>query len=133
MTTALIDTHVLVWLALEPKRISKKAHQAIQRATARGGLSIASISLWEIAQLISQRRISISGTITNWTTELLANSGVATLDLTPTIAELSMSFGPDYPKDPADRIIGATARAHSMALVTADARLRDCPLLNCIW
>ena len=124
---------MLLWLIGEPKRLSKKARQLIERASARDGLAIASITLWELATLAAQRRISIQGTFANWTSELLAGSGVAVLDLTPTIAELSTSFGPDYPKDPADQIIGATARAHGMPLVTADSRLLECPLLNCVW
>lgn len=131
--TPLLDTHVFVWLALQPKRISKKARQLIDRANGKGGLAIASITLWEIATLAARRRLVIHGTVASWTTELLANTGVSVLDLTPSIAELSIAFGPDYPKDPADQIIGATARAHGLSLVTADTRLLECPLLKCVW
>jgi predicted nucleic acid-binding protein len=48
-------------------------------------------------------------------------------------AEISTSFGPDYSTDPADQMIGATARAHGLPLVTADTRLLECPLLKCVW
>ena len=131
--TPLLDTHVLIWMAGEPKRLSKKARQATERATARGGLAIASVTLWEIASLVARRRISISGTIANWTTELLSKGGIAVLDLTPQIAELATTFGPDYSNDPIDKIIGATARSHGMPLITADRQLQASPLLNCIW
>lgn len=131
--TPLLDTHVLVWLALEPKRLSKAARHAIERATKSVGLTVASISLFEIAQLVARKRITIDGTFATWLSELLSRSAVAVLDLTPTIAELSMLFGPDYPQDPADRIIGATARANGMPLITADTKLHDSSLLNCIW
>jgi PIN domain nuclease of toxin-antitoxin system len=129
----LLDTHILVWFALEPKRLSKKARQVMGRASARGGMAIASITLWEIALLAARRRLALNGTVTNWTSELLAKSGVAVLDLTPAIAELATSFGPDYSKDPADQIIGATARSHGIPLITADHKLRESPLLSCIW
>jgi PIN domain nuclease of toxin-antitoxin system len=129
----LLDTHVLVWLALEPKRLSKPAARAIERASKSGGLSIASVTLFEVAQLVSRRRIALEQTFTHWMSELLSSSGVAVLDLTPTIAELATMFGPDYPKDLADRIIGATARTHALPLITADSRLRASSLLNCIW
>ena len=131
--TPLLDTHVLVWLALDPKRVSKEARKLIERARAKEGLTIASITLWEIATLVARGRIAVQGTVANWTTQLLATTGVAVLDLTPTIAELSTTFGPDYARDPADQIIGATARAHGLPLITADTRLLDCPLLKCIW
>lgn len=131
--TPLLDTHVLLWLVGEPKRLSRKARQLIERASSKDGLAIASITLWELAKLAALRRISVQGTIANWTTELLTTTGVAVLDLTPTIAELSTTFGPEYSKDPADQIIGATARAHGMPLITADIQLLECPLLKCIW
>jgi PIN domain nuclease of toxin-antitoxin system len=131
--TPLVDTHVLIWLALEPKRISKKARQAIERARVNEGLTIASITLWEIALLAARGRLAVHGTVANWTSELLAATGVAVLELTPTIAELSTTFGPAYSKDPADQIIGATARAHGLPLITADTRLLECPLLKCVW
>ena len=131
--TPLLDTHVLVWLALEPKRLSKPARKLVERARAKEGLTIASITLWEIATLVTRRRIAVQGTVANWTTQLLATTGVAILDLTPAIAELSTAFGPDYSKDPADQIIGATARAHGLPLITADTRLLECPLLKCVW
>jgi PIN domain nuclease of toxin-antitoxin system len=129
--TPLLDTHVLVWLALEPKRLSRRARRAIERAS--DGLAIASITLWEIAALVARGRLSVHGTVTNWTSELLARTGVAVLELTPAIAELSTAFGPDYSSDPADQIIGATARNHGMPIVTADTRLLNCPLLECVW
>lgn len=132
--TALLDTHVLVWLVGEPNRISKAAKRAIERNRQSGGLTIASITLWEIAMMVTKGRVAIQGTIANWTTELLTKTGVAVLDLSPSIAELATtSFGPDYPADPADRIIGATARAHGLPLVTADQRLHECNLLRCVW
>lgn len=129
----LLDTHVLIWMALEPKRLSKAATRAIERAASRGGLAISSISLWEVAMLAQQRRLTIPGTVANWLTDLLAGSGVAVLDLSPAIAELSSMFGPDYPKDPGDRLIGATAKQHGLQLVTADKRILDSGQLSCVW
>lgn len=131
--TPLLDTHVLIWLALEPKKLSKHARHAIERAGNKDGLGIASITLWEIAALVARGRLSVHGTVANWTTELLARAGVTVFELTPAIAELSTAFGPGYSNDPADQIIGATARNHGMPLVTADSRLLDCPLLKCVW
>ena len=129
----LLDTHVLVWLALDPKRLSTVARRAIERARKSGGLAIASVTLFEVALLVSRKRLTLGTTVAQWLSDLLSQTGVAVLDLTPTIAELSQLFGPDYPPDPADRIIGATARAHGVPLVTADARILGSPLVNCVW
>ena len=69
--------------------------------------------------LVARGRLAVQGTVANWTSELLSKTGVAVLDLTPSIAELATTFGPNYSRDPADQIIGATARAHGLPLVTA--------------
>ena len=129
----LLDTHVLLWTVADSKRLSRRARQTIARSSARGGLSIASITLWEIAQLVQRGRLTIQGTTSGWLAEVLAGVGVSILELSPTIAELSTAFGAEFPLDPADRIIAATARAHAMALVTADERIRQTPLVKTIW
>jgi PIN domain nuclease of toxin-antitoxin system len=48
-------------------------------------------------------------------------------------AVLATQFPEDYPKDPVDRLIGATARAEGLAQVTRDERIRSSPLLKTIW
>ena len=53
--------------------------------------------------------------------------------ITPEIAALATQFPDDYPRDPADRIIGATARAESLTLVTRDEKIRRSPLLKTVW
>ena len=57
----LLDTHVFLWLCLEPKKLSQPATRAIRRAAATGGVATASITLWEIAMLIALGKISPLG------------------------------------------------------------------------
>jgi len=59
--------------------------------------------------------------------------GVTIKPITPEIAALATQFPNDYPHDPADRLIGATARAEGLALVTRDENIRRSPLLKTIW
>src|SRR5258706_64570 len=59
--------------------------------------------------------------------------GVTIRPITPEIAALAAQFPEDYPKDPADRLIGATARVEGMTLVTRDERIRRSPLLKTVW
>lgn len=63
--------------------------------------------------------------------EILA--GVAVKPITLEIALFTVHFPPDFPSDPMDRIIAATARAENLPLVTADQRMLECPLLKTIW
>ena len=129
----LLDTHVLVWAAIEPKRLSRIAEAALRRAKKNDGVAIASISLWEAASLFARRRIASYTTVEASVRQVLETVGVIVKPLTAEVAVLATQFANDYPRDPADRIIGATARAEGLALVTQDQRIRDCPLLKTIW
>jgi PIN domain nuclease of toxin-antitoxin system len=59
--------------------------------------------------------------------------GVTVRPITPEIAALATQFPDDYPRDPADRLIGATARAEGLTLVTRDERIRRSPLIRTVW
>jgi len=52
----LLDTHVLLWLLLEPRRLSASATAAIRKSLATGGIAVASITLWELAMMIALHR-----------------------------------------------------------------------------
>lgn len=129
----LLDTHVLVWLATEPKRLSRSASSAIRRALRSGGIAIASISLWEIAMLVAVGRIRAAGTADAVIRLLVEETRVLVLEISPSVAALAMQFPEDFPRDPADRLIAATARDRGLSLVTADERIRACPLVRTIW
>jgi PIN domain nuclease of toxin-antitoxin system len=129
----LLDTHVLLWLAAEPRKLSRPAASAIRRSLRLGGLGVASISLWEIAMLLSAGRLRAPGTSDDAIGLLLERTGVTVLEITPEVAALATQFPESFPRDPADRLIAATARSHSIPLVTADERIQRSPLVKTIW
>lgn len=129
----LLDTHVWVWLAVEPKRLSRRATTAIRKAAESGGISIASISLWELAMLFAHGRLRAPGTVETSVRSVVEKTGVIIHEITPEIAALSTMFPKSYPQDPADRQIGATARSLGLSLVTKDQRILDSELLKSIW
>jgi PIN domain nuclease of toxin-antitoxin system len=129
----LLDTHVLVWLVGQPEKLSKAAAAAIRRARSSDGLSIADVTIWELALLLSRGVLQSGGTVENTLRNLLGRSGVSIKPITPEIAALATQFPIDYPRDPIDRLIGATARAEGLALVTRDEGIRKSPLLKTIW
>ena len=129
----LLDTHVALWAAIEPKRLSRAAESALKRAHRTDGLAIASISLWELASLFARGRVQTYGTIEASVRQVLEAVAAVVKPITQEIAVLATQFPESYPRDPADRLIGATARAEEIALVTRDERIRGSSLLRTIW
>jgi PIN domain nuclease of toxin-antitoxin system len=127
----LLDTHVLVWAVEGSKRLSRRAGSEIRRNRRHGGLAVSAITLWELAWLISRGRIQARGTIEAGVRLLLED--VTVLPITAAIAALATQFPEDYPHDPTDRIIGATARAEGLTLITRDEKIRRSPLLRTVW
>jgi PIN domain nuclease of toxin-antitoxin system len=129
----LLDTHVLAWLVAQPERLSRPAASAIRRARASDGLAIADITVWELAFLFARGVLRSHGTVENAVRNLVTRSGVNVKPITAEVAALATQFPDDYPKDPVDRLVGATARAEGIPLVTRDERIRSSPLLKTIW
>ena len=127
----LLDSHVLIWAVADSKRLSRAAASAIRRARRDDGLAVSAITAYEVAWQIASGRIHGYGTVENSVLRFL--DGVTMKPITPEIAALAAQFPEDYPRDPADRIIGATARAEGLTLVTRDERIRRSPLLKTVW
>jgi PIN domain nuclease of toxin-antitoxin system len=128
----LVDTHVVVWLALEPANISKKARAVIEETRGDGqGIAISDITLFEIAQIESKHRIKLSSSLETFLSEVEARFVV--LPITGRVCVRAMSLPLVYPKDLADRIIGATALVEGIPLVTADDDVRRSKVLRTIW
>lgn len=127
----LLDSHVLIWLALEPAKLSRKAADAIRAARREGGLAIAGITLWEIAWLVENGRIETAATVESFVRECTAK--VTVLPMTAAIAARAVSFPGSFPRDPQDRLIAATALVEGAALVTRDRLIRKSRLIPTIW
>jgi PIN domain nuclease of toxin-antitoxin system len=127
----ILDTHVLVWARTEHRRLTAAARRAIAAAREEGGLAVAAISLYEVARLFAAGLLRPLGTVTEAIHDLV--DGVTVLPLTVEVAAFAVSFPDEFPRDPADRLIAATARANALALVTADRAIRDSPLVETIW
>jgi PIN domain nuclease of toxin-antitoxin system len=127
----LLDTHVLIWMSSDPKRISRKAREAIREAREKTGIGVAGITLWELAWLAENRRIVVSGSVESFVRETI--SRVIVMPMTPEIVALAVRLPDAYPKDPADRLIASTAIVDGIPLVTADERIRQAKIVPTIW
>ena len=127
----LLDTHVLIWLASEPGKLSRGATDAIRASSQAGGLAISAITLWELAWLATHGRLDLTGTVEAFVARITSRTAIR--PITVSVAVLANQFPGDYSTDPCDRLIGATALAEGAALVTKDAKMRASKQIKTIW
>jgi PIN domain nuclease of toxin-antitoxin system len=128
----LVDTHVVVWLAFDQDQISRKARSAIDDARKNAdGLAISDITLLELATLASKGRIRLDISLESFLLEV--ESRFVVLPISGRACARAMGFPASYPKDPADRIIAATALVEGLSLLTADREIRRSRTVQTIW
>lgn len=128
----LVDTHVVVWLAFDQNEISTKARTAIDdERKNRDGLAISDITLFELATFESKGRFRLDISLESFLQEV--ESRFVVLPISARACARAMTLPVAYPKDPADRIIGATALVEGLFLLTADRGIRRSKAVRTIW
>lgn len=129
-----IDTHVLVWWVSGDKSLSKPASAAIKGALSNDSeVIISSISAWEIAMLIERGRLTLTMDLDSWLGEVAEIDGVRFMPIDNEIAVKSTMLPDQFHKDPADRMIVATARKLAVPLITADDKIRAYEHVQTVW
>jgi PIN domain nuclease of toxin-antitoxin system len=119
----LLDTHAAIWIT-EGLPVASAAIEAIDAAYRAGSaIFVSAITAWEVGLLVARNLIGLSARPERWFQKVLAIPGVKLAELTPDILIESSFLPGDPPRDPADRIIIATARDIGATLVTRDRLL----------
>ncbi|HKQ85357.1 MAG TPA: type II toxin-antitoxin system VapC family toxin [Candidatus Acidoferrales bacterium] len=128
----LLDTHIVIWLALEPDKLSKNAVATIHKAR-KGSvpLAISDISLWEISLAARKNRAPFSTGLGPFLQEVENRFHV--LPISARTSDLAADLPSSFPKDPADRIIVGTALSNGIPLITADSAIRRTRVVETIW
>ena len=129
-----LDTHALVWWVSAPKRIPAKSRKAIELLVGSGGaVTVSSISIWEIAMLVARGRLTLTLPTDVWLSSVEALPFVQFIPVDNRIAMRAVALEKFPHRDPADRIIAATALGLGATLITADAGLQGYSPVRTIW
>lgn len=128
-----LDTPALVWWVANPSMLSKKARVAIDKELDGGQILVSAISAWEVSALVARRRLIFSMDPTRWFDTLAQIEAVRMVPVDVEIGIRSVELPGDFHKDPADRMIVATARKYAVPLVTKDEKIRAYPHVKTIW
>jgi PIN domain nuclease of toxin-antitoxin system len=123
-----LDTHVAVWWAGEPRRLGRVARA---RLAEEDRLGIPAIVFWEVSLLVRKRRLDLGMPVRDWMQAIQTVPRVEPLPLTPEIAVQADEL--DMHPDPADRFIVATALRHGAPLVSKDRPMRALRFVETIW
>lgn len=119
----LLDTHLILWAALFPERLPKKARQLMNQAG--NTLYFSTASIWEISIKLTRPRNDLEIDVRQWRAGLLDN-GYQELAIN-SLHAISVQDLPDIHKDPFDRLLLAQAMREDLTLVTADEILASYP------
>jgi PIN domain nuclease of toxin-antitoxin system len=128
--TVVLDTHTWVCWVAAPKRLGRRARSRIAAATRVG---VSAVSCLEVATAVARGRITLDRGTLDWLQAALSVERVDLIPLTPQIAVAAAQLGRDFPGDPADRVIAATAILESAVLVTKDRNLHGRAGLPAEW
>ena len=121
----LLDTHTLLWMVENHPRLGAETAMTLNRAARQDRIAVSAITPWEIALLVSKKRIDLHRDPLEWVSAALSLPGVHLVPLEPDIAVTSTRLPFEMHSDPADRILVATARQLNATLVTADQALLE--------
>ncbi len=127
---ALLDTHVLIWWLDDPARLSAAQRRVVGTASPASPLLLSDISLWEVATLHGLGRIDLTIPLREWLDKAVAPPLVRRHGVSPAIASELAALPDSFHRDPADRILVATARVLGATLLTQDRRILDAEVVD---
>ena len=120
----LLDTHIWIWLILEPTRLARRVARALDDP--ENQLWISPVSVWELLMLSRKQRIRLNEDPVSWARRMIEKLALHEAALTTEVAFESESLGLEH-SDPADRWLAASAKVYNLTLVTGDKKLIGAP------
>jgi PIN domain nuclease of toxin-antitoxin system len=125
-----LDTHAWLWHATDDTRLSRRARAEIENAQTLG---VHPVSCWEVAMLVEHGRLRLRIPVSEWVAAALERPKVELLPFFASAAVRAAGLGKEFPSDPADRFIVATALELGASLVTGDRRIHEWGEIRVVW
>lgn len=129
----LLDTHTLIWWLKGSDKLSIKAKKAILEAQKENSIYVSSITIWEICMLAKNGEIGFGIDIGDWIKSLESMSGINFVPVDNEVSQKAVFLPELDHKDPADRIIIATALSLGCPLATKDVKIHAYKFVKCVW
>lgn len=117
----LLDTHIWIWSQECPEEFGTEALALLSGPDTK--VYISTVSSVEISRLIWGGRLALAGSLRTWIHESLSMLLAETAPLSHEVSVLAYELPGDFHRDPADRMLVATAMAHDLLFMTADERI----------
>jgi len=117
----LLDTHVWIWTQEQPDSIGSGSRGVLETTTDE--LCVSAVSSLEIARLVAGGLLELRGSLDRWVRAAVDSIEARSIDVDHRVAIEAYKLPGRFHKDPADRLLVATARLHDLTLVTADERI----------
>jgi PIN domain nuclease of toxin-antitoxin system len=120
----LLDTHIALWLDSGDDRLQRSTRDLIDGCWRGGGaILLSAVTAWEIALLVDLGRIDLDLPVDAWIERFIQRPGVESAPLSHRAASRSYQLHHFDHRDPADRLLIATAIELDCPLVTYDKRI----------
>jgi PIN domain nuclease of toxin-antitoxin system len=120
----LLDTHIWIWLTLEPTRLSARVARTLENPANQ--LWLSPISVWELLILTQKGRVRLNEDSVIWARRSIERLALHEATLTTDVAMETSTIGLAH-SDPSDRLLAATAKVFDLTLVTTDEKLIAAP------
>ncbi len=132
MSRPLLDTHAWVWWICGDPRLSAREREALDSLAPSERPLLAEISLWEVAMLVERGRLELDMDLERWLVVASAPAAVELARVTPAVAAEVARLPERFHRDPADRLIVATARVWKLHVLTRDRKITGARIVP-IW
>ena len=133
MTQApLLDTHIWLWWLLGDSRLTPEEGQMLDGFPIENRPALSAISLWELAMLVELGRVELDLPLKDFLPGACSPETVHLIPLKADVVVEMNTLPSSFHRDPADRLIVASARVEGRSLATHDRKIRESKLVR-LW